>query len=116
MLLPACPGARRGVAGDARARADSAVGADADIVVLDPAANQRRATYVDLPRPSVGIRHLLVDGTFVVRDGQLQPGRDARPTGPWRTCLAVPQTAYAASCPQGAVLRVLRPSRSAPGR
>ena len=54
-----------------------AVGADADVVVLDPAQITDAATYLDPTRPSVGIRQLLVAGTFVVRDGELDP--DAYP-------------------------------------
>ena len=43
-------------------------GADADIVVFDPATVSDRASYADSTRPSAGIRHVLVNGTFVVRD------------------------------------------------
>ncbi|MBZ5736989.1 amidohydrolase family protein [Nocardioides mangrovi] len=61
-----------------------AVGADADLVVIDPAAVTDRATYTDAVRPSSGVRHLLVDGTFVIRDGVLDteafPGRPIRAT------------------------------------
>lgn len=53
-------------------------GADADITVFDPDSVSDRATY-DLLRPSDGVRHVLVGGTAVVRDGQLlanaMPGR-----------------------------------------
>lgn len=58
-------------------------GSDADIVVFDPSAITDQATYTDTTRPSSGIRHVLVNGTFVVRDGQLDttalPGRPVRP-------------------------------------
>ena len=51
-------------------------------MVIDPATISDRATYVDPTRPSVGVRHLLVNGTFVVRDGSLDvggfPGRPIR--------------------------------------
>lgn len=49
------------------------VGADADVVVLDPSAITDNATYLDPCRPSSGIRHVMVNGEFVVRDGALQP-------------------------------------------
>jgi N-acyl-D-aspartate/D-glutamate deacylase len=57
-------------------------GADADIVVFDPAAVTDQATYSASTRPTTGIRHVLVNGTFVVRDSQLV--RDARPGRPIR--------------------------------
>jgi N-acyl-D-aspartate/D-glutamate deacylase len=51
-------------------------------VVFDPGTIADRATYSDSTRPSTGIRHVLVNGTFVVRDGKLdtnaQPGRPIR--------------------------------------
>ena len=60
------------------------VGAAADVVVLDPQAVTDNATYPDPCRPSSGIRHVLVNGEFVVRDGALQsdalPGRPVRGT------------------------------------
>jgi cytosine/adenosine deaminase-related metal-dependent hydrolase len=57
-------------------------GADADIVVFDPATVSDRASYARSTRPSAGIRHVLVNGTFVVRDGGIVP--DARPGRPVR--------------------------------
>jgi N-acyl-D-aspartate/D-glutamate deacylase len=57
-------------------------GSDADIVVLDPAAVSDQASYADSTRPSAGIRHVLVNGSFVVRDGDIVagalPGRAVR--------------------------------------
>jgi N-acyl-D-aspartate/D-glutamate deacylase len=57
-------------------------GAAADVVVLDPATVTDNATYADPCRPSSGVRHVLVNGEFVVRDGALQtdalPGRPVR--------------------------------------
>jgi hypothetical protein len=57
-------------------------GADADLVVLDPAAITDNASAADPVRPSSGVRHLLVGGTFVIRDGGLDlgayPGRAVR--------------------------------------
>jgi len=49
-------------------------GCDADIVVLDPATVSDQASYADSTRPSAGIRHVLVNGTFVVRDSGIVPG------------------------------------------
>jgi cytosine/adenosine deaminase-related metal-dependent hydrolase len=57
-------------------------GGDADIVVFDPAGITDQATYAASTRPSTGIRHVLVNGTFVVRDGELRT--DARPGRPVR--------------------------------
>jgi N-acyl-D-aspartate/D-glutamate deacylase len=48
----------------------------------DGPARRDQATYTDSTRPSAGIRHVLVNGTFVVRDGLLvadsRPGRPVR--------------------------------------
>lgn len=66
----------------ARAKGHLGVGADADVVVLDAERVTDAATYLDSTRPSVGVRHLLVGGTPVVRDGELladaYPGRPLR--------------------------------------
>src|SRR5690349_24177433 len=50
------------------------VGADADVVVFDPATIIDRATYREPTLPPVGVPHVLVGGTPVVRDGRLVPG------------------------------------------
>jgi hypothetical protein len=59
-------------------------GCDADIVIFDPATVTDQATYLETTRPSTGIRHVLVNGTFVVRDGNLVttalPGQPVRAT------------------------------------
>jgi N-acyl-D-aspartate/D-glutamate deacylase len=57
-------------------------GADADVVVFDPAAITDRASYRHSTLPSAGIRHVLVNGAFVVRDGGIVA--DARPGRPVR--------------------------------
>jgi dihydroorotase len=49
-------------------------GADADIVVFDPATVADKATYRAPLTPSVGMKHVLVRGTPVVRDGQIVEG------------------------------------------
>lgn len=66
----------------ARAKGHLGIGADADVVVLDPTTVSDTATYLDPTRPAVGVRHLLVAGTPVVRDGALDP--DAYPGRPLR--------------------------------
>lgn len=61
------------------------VGADADLTVFDPARIADRATFEQPALPSEGIAHVLVSGTFVVRDGKFQegvfPGRGVRAAG-----------------------------------
>jgi dihydroorotase-like cyclic amidohydrolase len=57
-------------------------GMDADLVVFDAASVTDQATYVASTRPSSGIAHVTVAGTFVVRDGRLVP--DALPGRPLR--------------------------------
>ena len=59
-----------------------AEGADADLVVFDPATITDQATYAASTRTTTGISHVLVNGTFVVRDAQL--ARDALPGRPVR--------------------------------
>lgn len=57
-------------------------GAAADIVMIDPDRVSDLATFTDPTRPSIGVRHLLVNGHPVVRDGELDvdayPGRAVR--------------------------------------
>jgi dihydroorotase len=67
-----------------KAKGRIAVGADADITVFDPATVLDRATFEAPTTPSAGIPHVLVNGVFVVRDGELvtdaRPGRAVRVT------------------------------------
>lgn len=50
------------------------VGADADITVFDPDKVIDRATYEEPANYSEGIRYVLVNGAFVVREGKLESG------------------------------------------
>jgi N-acyl-D-aspartate/D-glutamate deacylase len=61
---------------------DPESGLDADVVVFDPEGITDQASYRHSTRPSAGIRHVLVNGTFVVRDGGM--AGDARPGRPVR--------------------------------
>jgi dihydroorotase len=58
------------------------VGADADLVVFDPQRIIDRATYEQPAQYSAGMRGVLVNGKFVVRDGNVldtaTPGRPVR--------------------------------------
>jgi N-acyl-D-aspartate/D-glutamate deacylase len=60
------------------------VGADADITVFDPMIVRDKSTYQQPALPSVGFRHVLVNGVPVVVNGVLKdgtfPGRAARAT------------------------------------
>jgi N-acyl-D-aspartate/D-glutamate deacylase len=56
--------------------------ADADLTVFDPARVIDRATFAEPAQASDGIRHVMVNGTFVVRDSKLL--EDARPGLPIR--------------------------------
>jgi len=65
-----------------RDRGTVRVGARADLVVFDPRAVADRATYDDPHRYPIGIEHVLVNGRFVVKDGQHTgslPGRVLTP-------------------------------------
>ncbi|MBI2073484.1 MAG: amidohydrolase family protein [Gemmatimonadetes bacterium] len=58
------------------------VGAEADIVVFDPNTITDRSTYEQPAQPSVGVKHVLVGGVPVVRDGRfdetVKPGKAVR--------------------------------------
>jgi dihydroorotase len=59
------------------------VGADADLTLFDPARVIDRATFEDPWLPSTGIVHVLIGGSFVVRDEAAVPG--AAPGRPMRS-------------------------------
>lgn len=48
-------------------------GADADIVVFDPATITDRSTFAKPMEPSVGVHYLVVGGTVVVDEGKILP-------------------------------------------
>jgi len=50
------------------------VGADADLAVFDPKTVIDKATFDKPAQYSLGFRYVLVNGTFVVREGKLQDG------------------------------------------
>jgi N-acyl-D-glutamate deacylase len=47
------------------------VGMDADIVIFDSATVQDRATYERPNQTSIGMKHVFVNGVFVIRDSEL---------------------------------------------
>ena len=72
----------RDIAPDMRRKGRVQAGADADLVVFDPATVTDRATYSEPILTSTGISYVMVSGEMVVRDGQLDP--DVRPGKPVR--------------------------------
>jgi N-acyl-D-glutamate deacylase len=58
------------------------VGTDADVIVFDPNTVAERATFQDPGQTTAGMRHVLVNGSFLIRDEQLDteafPGRAVR--------------------------------------
>lgn len=63
-----------------RAKGRLRQGSDADLVVFDPDVIGERSTYQASTRQSAGIYHVLVNGSFVVRDGHVV--QDAYPGQP----------------------------------
>ncbi len=58
------------------------VGKDADLVVFDLASVTERATFARPSQTAVGMRHVVVNGTPIIRDGELV--REAKPGRPIR--------------------------------
>jgi len=60
-------------------------GADADITVFDPQRVSDRATYENPAQASVGVQFVMVNGVWVVKNGEVQarvfPGRGVRGQG-----------------------------------
>jgi N-acyl-D-glutamate deacylase len=58
------------------------VGMDADIIVFDPETVADRATFENSTQTAAGMKHVLVNGTLLIRDEQLDteafPGRPVR--------------------------------------
>jgi N-acyl-D-glutamate deacylase len=58
------------------------VGADADIIVFDPETVADRATFKEPNQTSAGMKHVMVNGAFLIRDEQLDtnafPGKGIR--------------------------------------
>jgi N-acyl-D-aspartate/D-glutamate deacylase len=50
----------------------------ADVVLFDPAQIGDRATYDKPHQYSVGVRHVIVNGKFAVRDGEVTADRPGR--------------------------------------
>jgi N-acyl-D-aspartate/D-glutamate deacylase len=65
-LEPIAPGMKR--------KGRVQVGADADLTVFDPNVIIDKATYTDSMQLSDGIKHVLVNGVFVLRDAELVEG------------------------------------------
>jgi N-acyl-D-glutamate deacylase len=64
------------------------VGADADLVAFDLGTVAERATFTKPAQTAVGMRHVLVNGTPIIRDGELV--RDAKPGRPVRRPVTAP--------------------------
>jgi len=53
-------------------------GAAADVVVVDPDGVAERASYEDPRRAADGVRHVLVNGEWALRDGRTTGSRAGR--------------------------------------
>jgi len=85
--LTSLPAANLGL----RDRGTLAVGAFADVVAFDPAAIADKATYEQPHQYAVGMRHVVVNGVPVLRDGEhtgATPGRALKGSGARGTAAA----------------------------
>ncbi|AKH41941.2 D-aminoacylase [Croceibacterium atlanticum] len=72
------------------------VGAFADITVFDPETITDRATYIEPHQYAVGVRHVVINGEPVLRDGSLTGAKPGRPlTGPARPVETSPEACVA---------------------
>lgn len=82
-LLPANLIATSSVDGKYKGRIQP--GMDADIIVFDLTKVKPKATYRNPRQPAQGMDYVMVNGQFVIKDGQLN--KDARPGKPIRSSL-----------------------------
>jgi len=59
-------------------RGKIAPGYKADIVVFDPDTVTARATYENPRQPAIGIEHVLINGTFALKNGMVTGARNGR--------------------------------------
>lgn len=59
---------------EARKKGRVQVGADADLVILDPETFRDQSTFEKPAVPSIGVRYLLVNGILVIDGGAIVPG------------------------------------------
>ena len=77
------------------------VGADADLVVLDPASVRDLATYADPHQFPAGVEHVLVAGEITIRDGR-HTGRARGPCAPAPLSRSGPARRHGADARPGA--------------